>query len=617
MPTLPDRSVNSRPRNLGVRSQPRTPNGAKQERGPSSLSSPSQNTHVGRTSESGSRSESRQTDTISQGSPAKDRAVRDDRHDRDTGNGRDGSGSYPTSRIYSYVTIHSTLDPKLSVRSGTGSPSSSASRASKEGISSLASRPIREGLSSPRPRLTKEDLSPPASKPTKDGLSSPRPAASKGESNPLTFTATKEGYRTPESRASRGGSYTPIAKLTKVGGNPEEDEGSESIPSSAVKRLGRPSHGTAGYEIKLKTNCFEITLDPGIQLYQYHVSVVPEPKTARQRKQAFDLFLKNANFLKPFHLDGPPVVATDHRSTLITTERIDRRADKEHDRHQCIIAYYEPEEEAPKKTPSIHSHIFTASFCQPLPLRNLMDYLNSTSGRAWSKVNGSILQALSLAVARKPVKITGVTKTNNEHKCFPKAEPLVVLDGGLVALQGFQAGVRVIGSRLFVNVNPRMGIFYREDKEGSLLDLVNEFRKTCKGMEQLQAFVKGIRVSLSHLSTERGKSTNKTVLGLASHPTLGANAQQVSFHWKDEEITVADYYKQSEYTQIFRDVFQEDIAENLQDTIYLSRSQKRLLSISALQTGQLMSHQSSAKYCLGRWPTSRLAQTSRKRYRQH
>lgn len=246
-----------------------------------------------------------------------------------------------------------------------------------------------------------------------------------------------------------------------------------------------------------------------------------------------------------------------------------------------------------------------------------MDYLNSTSGRAWSKVNGSILQALSLAVARKPVKITGVTKTNNEHKCFPKAEPLVVLDGGLVALQGFQAGVRVIGSRLFVNVNPRMGIFYREDKEGSLLDLVNEFRKTCKGMEQLQAFVKGIRVSLSHLSTERGKSTNKTVLGLASHPTLGANAQQVSFHWKDEEITVADYYKQSEYTQIFRDVFQEDIAENLQDTIYLSRSQKRLLSISALQTGQLMSHQSSAKYCLGRWPTNRLAQTSRKRYRQH
>ena len=151
-----------------------------------------------------------------------------------------------------------------------------------------------------------------------------------------------------------------------------------------------------------------------------------------------DVYFANmyASFLRPFDLGGCPVVATDHRSTLITTERIDRQADKEHDRHECIIAYHEPEEGAPKKTPSIHSQISTASFYQPLPLRKLVDFLNSTSGRAWSKVNGSIFQALSLAVARKPVKNTDFTKTNNEHRFFPKAEPLVVLDGGLVALQG-------------------------------------------------------------------------------------------------------------------------------------------------------------------------------------
>lgn len=328
---------------------------------------------------------------------------------------------------------------------------------------------------------------------------------------------------------------------------PEEDEGSKSLSNSTIPRLGRPGHGTAGYEIDLKTNSFEIKPVAGVELYQYHVHVTPEPKTARQRKQAFDLFLKNASFLRPFHLGGPPVVATDYRSTLITTERIDRQADKEHDRHQCVVNYYEPEESAPKKIPNIHSHIITVSFCQSLPLRKLMDYLGSKSGRAWSKVNGSILQALSLVVARKPIKITDVTTTNNEHRFFPKMEPLVVLDGGLVALQGFQASVRVLGSRLFVNVNPRIGIFYREDKEGSLLDLIDQFRETCKGMEQLQDFVKGIRVSLSHLNTERGNSKIKTVLGLASHPTLGANANQVSFHWKEEEITVTDYYKQSEH----------------------------------------------------------------------
>lgn len=313
-----------------------------------------------------------------------------------------------------------------------------------------------------------------------------------------------------------------------------------------VDRLSRPGHGTAGYEVNLQTNCFEVKLDPRIQLYQYHVHVIPEPKTARQRKQAFDLFFKNASFLNRLRLGGqPPVVATDYRSTLITTERLDPRAGKEDDRHQCIVTYYEAEEGAPKKDPSIHSHIFTVSFCQPLPLQEMMQYLGSTGGEALSKVNGSILHALSLVVARKPLKLTDIAGTKNEHRFFPDAESLAVLDGALVALQGFQATVRIMGPRLFINVNPRTGIFYREDKGATLLDLMHEFRRTSKGMEQMQEFVKGIRVSLAHLGSEKGRLRIKTVSGLASLPTLGANATEASFSWKEKDVTVADYYEQS------------------------------------------------------------------------
>ena len=48
---------------------------------------------------------------------------------------------------------------------------------------------------------------------------------------------------------------------------------------------------------------------------------------------------------------------------------------------------------------------------------------------------------------------------------------------------------------------------------------MNEFSKTCQAMEQLQAFFKGIRVSLSHLDTERGKLRRQSQDGFASQPS--------------------------------------------------------------------------------------------------
>ena len=434
-----------------------------------------------------------------------------------------------------------TLAPKLILRSG----AESLPFRNLEGVFSPASRSTKkEGLDSTS-RSTKEEAvssAYSASNSTKEESYPPGPRSINETSSSSRSTTTNGEYWTPKSRSP---GHTR-SRVMENGTDSEEDHGSGPIAGCAVERLSRPGHGTAGYEVNLQTNCFEVKLDARVQLYQYHVHVMPEPKTARQRKQAFDIFLNNASFLNRLRLDGqPPVVATDYRSTLITTERLDPQASKEDDRHQCIVTYHEAEEDAPKKNPSIHSHIFTVSFCQPLPLQKLTQYLGSTGGQALSKVNGSILHALSLVVARKPLKLTDIARTKNEHRFFPDAEPLAVLDGALVALQGFQATVRIMGPRLFINVNPRTGIFYRENKEGTLLDLMYEFRRTSQGMEQMQEFVKGIRVSLAHLSSERGKLKIKTVSGLASHPTLGANTMEASFRWKDRDVTVADYYKQS------------------------------------------------------------------------
>ena len=420
-----------------------------------------------------------------------------------------------------YSTTYNRL--KLTPSSGTGQQSSPASRSSKEVPSPLAARSTEEKFSSP-------------AKSSKERAYSPRPCEFNEKAHALTSPANEGDARTPKSKS-------PVAE------NP-----SETKNQSQVQILTRPGYGTKGYEINLKANCYEIIPDAGIQLYQYHVSVVPEPSTARQRTRAFDLFLQDGLFNRLRRGGSAPVVATDHRSTLITRDRIDPQ-EKEHERHHCIVTYYEAEEVEPKKTPSINSHIFIVSFCQPLPFQQLTTYLNSSSGRTCSKINGSILQALSLAVTRKPFNIAGVNATKNEKRFFPDIKPLAALEGGLAALQGFQATLKVMGSRLFVKIDPRVGIFYREDRKKSLLDLMDEFRKTSPKMEQLQTFVKGIRISLNHLSSEGGKLRTKTVSGLASLPVLGANANQVSFHWNENEITVADYYKKSKYTYMFHGHF--------------------------------------------------------------
>lgn len=387
-----------------------------------------------------------------------------------------------------------------------------------------------------------------ASRPIKEENNSPAFEHTNGVSPSKRSTPTREEPRSPASKPSKGGSHTPRLNGIKTETVGEEDKDS-------LQRLTLPSHGTAGHEVNLQTNCFEITLDSSVQLYRYHVHVVPEPETARQRKRAFDLFLKEAGFLRPLRRSvDTAAVATDYRSALITTERINPQADKEHDRHQCIVTYYEAEEGVPRRTPSIHSYMFTACFCHVLPLQKLKDYLQSPSGRGWSKVNGSTLHALSLVVARRPLNMTNNAQNKDENRCFPDAKPLVVLEGGLVALQGFQEAVRIMDSHLFVNVNPRIGIYYREDKEGSLLVLMAEFLKTSKNMEQLQDFVKGVRVNLPHLSSGRGKVRIETISGLACNPTLGANANQASFCWNNKEITVGDYFKQSENNRVLYDV---------------------------------------------------------------
>lgn len=433
------------------------------------------------------------------------------------------------------------VEGKLILRSGTGSPSSPTPRTTKEGPSPVSRAP-KEGLTSTTFRSTREGLSSSVSRPTKEGPSYPKSTASKGSSSSSESTFSSEE---PYSAKTLDTEVSPPlgSNFPKTVGNSEGDPKSIPISDPALLELSRLKHGSAGEKDKLLVNCFEMTPKPGSKLYHYHVDVTPEPQDARQRKRAFDLFLQKAPCLSPLRRDRRvPIVAVDNRSTMITMERIKPQSNKDDDRHQCQIAYYEEGKERPKKEPSINSHTFTVSFVRELDLQKMMNFLASGAGRSH---RGPMLQALDVVMARKPSMLTRIAKTTNGKRSIPTVE-LGKLGGGLIALQCYQACVRMAGPRLLLNISPRTA---NSIQEGSLLKLMEDLKEGGKGVDQLHEYLKGIRVQLTHLTNNNGSPKIATISGLASFPTLGANAEQASFSSRGEETSVAKYFHQSKLTQ--------------------------------------------------------------------
>ena len=321
------------------------------------------------------------------------------------------------------------------------------------------------------------------------------------------------------------------------------------MEKSQVQLLNRPAYGETGDVINLQANYFKVDLDSSVQLYRYHVHVVPEPKTARQRQRAFELFIKEEPASQNLrHSDVTPVYATDYRSTLVTVQPLKLG---ESGRSQRQVAYYESEEDGPKKIPSIHNHIFTISLAktQPMPLQKLMDYLTSNAtARPSFGVKASILQSLNIVVSQKPLKITGVAETKEKNKVFTEREnePLGILGGGLVALDCSSTRLKTASPSLLINISPKVASFYQE---GLLVDLIRSFRASCKVTAQLHDFLKGLRIQVLHLKSSSGRPRTKTITGLAFCPTLGANADHVRFIWGEKETSVADYHQESKYTR--------------------------------------------------------------------
>lgn len=136
---------------------------------------------------------------------------------------------------------------------------------------------------------------------------------------------------------------------------------------------------------------FHVMPKPDLQILRYHVGVDLVPNAARKRKRAFELLLDTAPSLAAVR----PAVTTDNRSMLVTIQKLDLGAEERRSEQpfRSSATRLKRQARSPNSQPCIpsRSHIAT-----------LLDYISSTDGSARYLDKESVLQALNIAMSRKP-----------------------------------------------------------------------------------------------------------------------------------------------------------------------------------------------------------------------
>ncbi|KAI9888112.1 MAG: hypothetical protein M1823_000047 [Watsoniomyces obsoletus] len=312
--------------------------------------------------------------------------------------------------------------------------------------------------------------------------------------------------------------------------------------SGTTKMPRRPAYAKMGRPIVLRANYFHILPNKDIQLFRYHVDFKPEAKATRLVQRVMELFLAQADFFAA----AKPAIATDGRSTIVTLKKLKLGAEN---RAAGQILYYEAEDAGPRaEKPKTYE--YAIAYTNTLSVQELMDYLDSRDITTEYEPKEAVLQALNLAMMRKPLSSADVAGHPSRNKYFPFNAVLGNLGAGLVALRGYYTSVRTATLRLLLNVNSITATFFQS---GSLSDVMVAFKQAHTGpgtMEHaLQVFLKGVRVECTHLPSKNDKGQGrfrvKPIQGLAWKPRPGANAREVTFFYEDagKEVTVENYYK--------------------------------------------------------------------------
>lgn len=330
--------------------------------------------------------------------------------------------------------------------------------------------------------------------------------------------------------------------------------GDFSLPS-------RPSYGTRGRAIVLRTNFLTLKPKPGLVLYRYNIEVEPAIKNPtggpnrRKTRRLIELLIASNNQLRD--------VATDYGKFIITATKLPLK-DNTISLNQ---KFYEIEDSGPG--PKSTTHKVKITLDGRLEFKQLVDYLDGEgSGGLTLEDKGKFLQALNIIMTRTANQNPHIYGGGIRNKFYTYPMDLdrpgasFKLGGGLVALKGFYTSVRTSTGRLLVNINVANAAFYPAINLLGLMrlhtpDMAND------GRSGLEGFITKLKVSHTYIK-EIGKNIKrvKTVQGFSRGPNpkykhefpLRGNARSILFECPELQatgkISVEKFFAQSRSQQL-------------------------------------------------------------------
>ncbi|KAI0767246.1 Piwi-domain-containing protein [Fomes fomentarius] len=278
----------------------------------------------------------------------------------------------------------------------------------------------------------------------------------------------------------------------------------------------RPDFGTAGTQIKLRTNFFPINVPKG-PIYEYDVTIDPPANNKRLKKRIFYLAEQSNEWRqagmtnKVAHDNSEKIYSAIELPTLLVIQ----------------ITYTEEDDEDRQQPREPKDYTMTIKFIHATETQGLLRYLEGQMDYR-NYDFAPVVNAMNIILSAHPSRVVGGGVQVGRNRYFHPNQAVrpFHLGGGLEAWRGFYSSVRPAWKQLMVNVNVCTTAFYTP---GNLAEKMLEFMEI---NPRLTSFVRGVRIKTTHL---KYKKTAKTVSKL--------NARQHRFTAEGMgEVTVEQYF---------------------------------------------------------------------------
>ena len=269
----------------------------------------------------------------------------------------------------------------------------------------------------------------------------------------------------------------------------------------------RPGYGKNGRVIYLRTNYFEMGIDPDKLINKYTVTIKAErkkrnedgmeqeePKEGRKQRQAFAVLFEQPE-LRNLH----PGLATDYANTILTSTPLKLGPTK-----SKVFNFVYRDVEDRVASPNATRYSFTITEAGTVPTQELLRYLASTTTDPsdWAG-KADAVQALNIIVARTPNFEPQVFQSGqNKFYRYPTDQNNYLdLTGALIAVRGYYSSVRTATARTLLNLNAQTSPFY---PAWGMIQLISVFNPD-KGWLNVEKFIQKLRVKAEYLKDKKGQ----------------------------------------------------------------------------------------------------------------